>query len=96
MSSLNPCRRPEIAWRVIDGEAVVVNPRAGLIYPFNPVATRCWELADGTRTAEQIIMALYEEFDVPREQLERDMQAFLATLHEKGLLMTATVMAAAA
>lgn len=86
MSLSPPCRRPEIAWRVIDGEAVVVHPRAGLVFPFNPVATRCWELADGTRTLEEIIAVVTEEFDAPGAQIAEDVRRFVQDLQQKGLL----------
>ncbi len=86
MPATGPCRRPEIAWRVIDGEAIVVNPRSGLVYPFNPVATRCWELADGSRSEEAIIDTIVEEFDAPAEQVRQDMRGFFQMLHEKGLI----------
>jgi len=80
------CRRPEIAWRVIEGEAVVVNPRTGLVYPLNPVGTRCWELTDGTRSEEEIIAVIAEEFDAPKEVVRGDVAQFMRTLQEKGLL----------
>ncbi len=86
MPAIGPCRRPEIAWRVIDGEAVVVNPRSGLVYPFNPVATRFWELADGTREIEQIIEQILEEFEAPHEDIERDIAEFLQMLVERGMI----------
>lgn len=86
MSLPKPSRRPEIPWRVIDGEAVVVNPRAGLVYPFNPVATRCWELADGSHSLEAMIDTLAGEFEAPREQIQQDVEAFLRSLQEKGLI----------
>lgn len=86
MSLPQPCRRPEIAWRVIDGEAVVVHPGAGVVYPLNPVATRCWELSDGQHSVTAMIETLADEFEAPREQIEQDVAAFLQTLQEKGLI----------
>jgi hypothetical protein len=83
----HPCRRPEIAWRVIDGEAIVVNPRSGLVYPLNPVATRCWELADGQRGLEDIVRAICEEFDALPVDARRDVESFFRELEEKALLV---------
>ncbi len=81
-----PQRRPEIAWRVIEGEAIVVNPLAGLAYPFNPVATRCWELADGRSTVSEIASVIAEEFDVPFEQAAQDVEGFISELHQKNMI----------
>ena len=86
MPSRNPSRRPEIPWRVIEEQALVVSPRSGLVYPLNPVGTRCWELADGTRSPTEIVAIIVEEFEAPREQIERDVRQFIAELEAKGLL----------
>ena len=86
MSARKPCRRPEIPWRVIEEEAVVVNPRTGLVYPLNPVGTRCWELADGSRTLSDIVEVICEEFEAPRESIERDVEAFILGMQEKQLI----------
>ena len=85
-SSSKPCRRPEIPWRVIEGEALIVSPRAGLVFPLNPVAARCWELADGTHAVSEIIAVISDEFDAPRERIERDVLQFIKELVEKDLL----------
>ena len=87
MLTWQPARRPEVAWRVIDGEAVVVNPRAGLVFPLNPVATRCWELADGTRAIESIIQTILEEFDADPQAVEADVVRFFQEVAEKGLVV---------
>ena len=47
-------RNNDIAWRVIDGEALVVSPKDSLIYPLNDVGARIWELLDGKRTVSDI------------------------------------------
>ena len=86
MSSRNPSRRPEIPWRKIDDEALVVSPRSGMVYPLNPVGTRCWELADGSRPLAEIQRVIVEEFDAPPEQIAQDVRQFIADLESKALL----------
>ena len=86
MSLSQPCRRPEIAWRVIDGEAIVVHPGAGVVYPLNPVATRCWELADGQHSVTAMVETVAREFEAPLTQIQQDVEHFLRTLQEKGLI----------
>ncbi len=84
--SSKPQRRPEIAWRVIEGEAVVVNPRSGSVFPLNPVATRLWELAEGKNTVEQMIAVIAEEFDAPTDVLAKDAQTFFEDLSSKAMI----------
>jgi hypothetical protein len=63
-----------------------VNPKNGLVYPLNPVATLLWKLADGTCAKEKIIDAVADEFEAPRHQIEADIELFLGELKENGLI----------
>jgi hypothetical protein len=73
----SPRKNDHLAWRIIDGEAFIVHPANGMIYPLNDVATRIWELMDGRRTTKEIIDALYGEFDAPRPVIQDDLLSFL-------------------
>jgi len=84
-----PQREPAAAWRVIDGEAVMVLPATGKVHTLNEVGTRFWELVDGQRTLEQIAAALADEFDAPSERVEADCRAFVEELSARGLLVVA-------
>ncbi|MFB3816105.1 MAG: PqqD family protein [Candidatus Methylomirabilales bacterium] len=79
-------RRKDVPWRVIDTEALVVDVKAGLLFPLNSVATRIWECCDGQRTATEIVDAIAAEFDADRPTIARDVGEFLRALHERGLV----------
>jgi hypothetical protein len=81
-----PRREPSAAWRVVDGEAVMVLPSTGKVHTLNAVGTRFWELVDGERTIEEIASVMADEFDAPADEIERDCHAFAAELSERGLL----------
>jgi hypothetical protein len=53
-----------VAFRVIDGSAVLVNPENSSLYWLNSVATAVWEMADGENTLESIARRLTDEFEV--------------------------------
>lgn len=53
------------------------------------VAERIVELADGSRTVEQIADALCREFDVERDRCLADTRSFLHLLMERRLLVLA-------
>jgi hypothetical protein len=74
------------AWRVYDGEAVVLCPDDSTLNTLNAVGTLIWESADGTTTVSAIVARICEEFDVDPERAERDTRAFIAKLRERGLL----------
>lgn len=84
-----PRREPTAAWRVVDGEAVMVLPATGKVHTLNAVGTRFWELVDGEQTVAEIAVRMAEEFDAPVEQIEQDCHAFVAELSERGLLVPA-------
>lgn len=79
-------RSPEVAWRVIEGETLVITPRESALHSLNPMGTTIWELADGRLKVSEIVDAIVEEFDVDRARAEEDATAFINELLEQGLI----------
>ena len=75
------------AYRIIDGEAVVVNLKESTFHTFNPVATFIWEQADGKIKAGQIVEKICQEFEVDWDTAEKDCLEFLNELISKGLVV---------
>ena len=80
-------RNDDIAWRVIEGEALVVDSRNSLIYPLNAAGTRIWELLDGQRNCRNVLAIIDEEFEGDSEAHCRDMLEFLGEVITKGLAL---------
>ena len=79
-------RNEEIAWRVIDGEALLVDPKDSRIYPLNTVGTAIWELLDGRKRCGDIAAAISEEFEADESAIQKDVRKFLEDMVEKGLV----------
>lgn len=79
-------RRPGTAFKVIDGEGVVVLPHTGEYKVLNGVGTRVWELLDGSRDAQAIIERVCDEYEVSPEKAQSDVLEFLRTLEENRML----------
>jgi hypothetical protein len=79
-------REPGIAWRILGDQAVLISPRDNMLYPLNTVGTRFWELADGSRTLQEAVTLLFEEFEVELQVLEADLREFVGHMQEKGLI----------
>lgn len=79
-------RNNDIAWRVIDGEALVVSPKDSLIYPLNDVGTRIWELLDGKRTVSDIASIICGEFEGDGKAVQDDVMDFIEDLSKAGLV----------
>jgi Coenzyme PQQ synthesis protein D (PqqD) len=79
-------RRPDVRFRVIDEEGVVVRQSAGEVLVLNDLGTRILALADGLTPVACWIDSLLGDFDVERARLERDVVAFAGELVAQGLL----------
>ena len=80
------------AWRVYDGEAVLLCPDDSTLNTLNAVGTLIWESADGKTPVSTIVARICDDFDVDPERAERDTMAFIEKLRERGLLtVSATV-----
>lgn len=79
-------RNKDIAWRVIDGEALVVSPKDSLVYPLNEAGTRIWELLDGGRTIADISSIICDEFEGDRALIQKDVVDFIEDLLKAGLI----------
>ena len=80
-------QNPQAAWRVYDGEAVIISPDDSTLNTLNAVGTLIWEAADGKTPVSAIVARISEEFDVEADQAERDSGAFIEKLCQRGLLL---------
>jgi hypothetical protein len=81
-----PVPHPQVGMRVVDGEAVIILADSGNVNVLNPVGTRIWELADGSRSVRQIADALAAEYEVTPEAALQDVAEFLQKLVDAGML----------
>ena len=85
-----PRRDPTTAHRsVADEGCLVVVPSRAAVEVLNPVGGKIYSMLDGTHTADDIVQALVEEFDVSEDQARKDLDAFLDELKEAKMLVTA-------
>jgi hypothetical protein len=86
MPEVYPTQSSRTAWRVYDGEAVLLCPDDSTLNTLNPVGTLIWESADGKTPVSAIVTKICGEFDVEPERAVRDTLAFIAKLRERGLV----------
>ena len=79
---------PDVIFRDLEGEAVLLDLASGRYFGLNPVATRIWvQLNDGT-SVDGVIAAIIEEFDGDPDEIARDVAALVEELASRGLLVT--------
>jgi len=72
--------------RQVGGETVVLDIASGTYFGLDPVGARVWQLIeDDECTLAETCDRIGAEYDVAREQLERDILALAAQLVEHGL-----------
>jgi len=68
MTELQPdavlVRNERLAWRVLEGGAVILFPEAGTLHRLNGTGTRVWEHLDGRRSINEIAVAMADEYTV--------------------------------
>ena len=77
---------PDVAWRRVEREAVLVNLKTSRIYTLNPTGARLWELLGEGRDAADIEATLLGEFDVEAAELRREVDRLVGEMAEAGLV----------
>ena len=85
MGSKKLLQNEKVAYRVLEGSAVLVSPEDSLLYKLNPVATRIWELADGKNTIEAVSKVLSREFEVDQVTALRDTERMVREFKKNNL-----------
>lgn len=80
---------PNVAWQVVDGEAIVVDLQSGKTIGLNAAGTFLWSRLDGSSDAEALAAAMAAEFDVLPDEAEADTTAFLMEMTRRGLIVDA-------
>jgi hypothetical protein len=86
MAERYPAQNALAAWRVYDGEAVIVSPTDSTLHTLNEVATIIWTEANGRTPLSRIAARVCDEFDVDRDRARHDVDTFIEALRQRGLV----------
>jgi hypothetical protein len=81
-------KNENLAWRSIEGQIFIVDPKKSILHELNSVASRIWELIDGKRALKEISGQVCREFEVTSEEAEKDILELAEKLQEKELILT--------
>ena len=83
--AIDPAR---VQWRVVDGEAVVVDVDSTYYYGLNRTGTFVWSLlADRDMSRDEIVAAVAAEYGKPPAEVDGDVTTLLAELVREHLIM---------
>lgn len=77
---------PGIAFRIIEGEAVLVNPENKMIYVLNHTGAFAWQKIDGKNNINKIAQALSIEYQANISESESDLLELFEGLATRGLI----------
>lgn len=80
---------PQVAWRRIDDEVILLHLDSSDYFNTNPVGHLVWEKIGAGKTLGDIQRAVCAEFDVTPEKAARDIEAFVQQLMKRKLLKAA-------
>jgi hypothetical protein len=87
--SSRPTRNPQLAWREIEGEIVIISPEDSQVHELNETAALVWKRADGAASEDEIAVGLAAEYEVSVARARADVAELIAQFREKQLLVNA-------
>ncbi len=79
---------PDVLFRSLDGEAVLLDLASGTYFGLDAVGTRIWELLDQRQPLAAILDAILDEYDVEEQRARADLFELVEGLLAKGLIRT--------
>ena len=82
-------RDERAAWRVYEGEAVILSPEDSVLHTLNATGTIVWTAADGATSWSEIVGRVARASGRRAAEVEPDLLAFVAELEAQGMLSDA-------
>lgn len=84
-------RSPRVAFRVLDGEAVIMSSPESNLFTLNETATILWQSADGITPLDEIVAhKLFGTFEVAPETALADARELVERLAQHGILLVSS------
>lgn len=81
---------PDVVFQTVGDEAVLLNMKTSLYLGLNAMGTRMWMVLTEAESIQAAYETLLAEFDVPAEELRKDLEEFLTKLSEFRLINTSS------
>ncbi len=78
--------KENILWKIVDLEAVIVDPGREEYYFLNPTGTDIWEMMSMGRSFDEIRGELCGRYEVSPGEAEKDLRDLTSELKERGLI----------
>ena len=79
-----------VTYRIIDGDAVILNLDNGHYYSLNGIGTRIWEAMEKGAGLSETVGSLSEEYGVAHKEVEKDAAELVRDLEKEGLIINSS------
>lgn len=76
----------QVMARQVGEETVILDLASGTYFGLDPVGARIWQLLSEGRALAEVCEAMLAEYEVSRDEIERDLSDLLDALVDKGLI----------
>jgi hypothetical protein len=77
---------PRVLYKDVGGEAVLLDLDSEAYFGLNATGARFWQLLTTAPSIREAVACLQEEYDVPAEDLRRDIETLVDELVRQGLV----------
>jgi Coenzyme PQQ synthesis protein D (PqqD) len=77
---------PDVVFRELDGEAVLLDLGSGTYFGLNVVGTRVWQMIEAGRSEAEMVDVLAAEYDAARARIAADVARLLDELRARRLI----------
>jgi len=78
--------KEEVAAKIMDGEAIIINLSTGVYYSMDNVGAVIWEMIEGGFNLEECVAAILERYDVSCKEALADVKRLVEELVEEKLV----------
>jgi len=86
--------KEEVAAKVMDGEAILINLSNGIYYSMDKVGAVVWELVERNFSPEEMVATLISRYEVETDKAQADVERLLKELGDEKLILAADGVAA--
>lgn len=79
----------EVAAKVMDGEAILINLSTGMYYSMDKVGAMIWEFVEKRCSLAEMAGAIRGRYEVSAEQIEADVERLVGALLQENLVLEA-------
>jgi len=80
---------PDVVFRDLEGEAVILDLASGTYFGLNEVGTRVWQMIDEGRDTAQIVDVVAAEYHADRTTIAQDVARLIDNLSARRLIVAA-------